>query len=91
VAARSPLAKLTRPKLYDALPRPRLFALLDERRSARSCGCAQRRQTTLVASYLEAPACVWRQYDASDADTATFVHYLRLAAAPGDQGRWYRD
>jgi len=30
LAARSPLAKLTRPKLYDALPRPRLFALLDD-------------------------------------------------------------
>ena len=26
----SALAKLTRPKLYEALPRPRLFALLDE-------------------------------------------------------------
>ena len=31
MAVRSPaLAKLTRPKLYDALPRPRLFSLLDE-------------------------------------------------------------
>ena len=31
MGARAPsLAKLTRPKLYDALPRPRLFALLDE-------------------------------------------------------------
>src|SRR4030095_6325127 len=24
------LAKLTRPKIYDAIPRPRLFSLLDE-------------------------------------------------------------
>src|SRR5436190_5999100 len=85
LAARSPLAKLTRPKLYDALPRPRLFALLDE--AARRpivwvCAPPGSGKTTLVASYLEARRLrhLWYQCDVGDADTATFVHYVRIAA-----------
>ena len=85
LAARSPaLAKLTRPRLYDALPRPRLLALLDE--------AAQRPivwisappgsgKTTLVASYVEARdrPCLWYHVDAGDADPPTFLHYMRIA------------
>ena len=85
MAARSPLAKLTRPKLYDALPRPRLFALLDEaatRPVVWLCAAPGAGKTTLVASYLEARRRrhLWYQYDAGDADSATFLHYLRIAA-----------
>ena len=86
VAARPPLlAKLTRPKLYDALPRPRLFTLLDEASARPIVWIAAppgSGKTTLVASYLEARdlAHVWYQADGGDADPATFVHYMRIAA-----------
>ena len=56
MAARAPLAKLTRPKLYEALSRPRLFALLDEaatRPIVWLCAAPGAGKTTLVASYLE--------------------------------------
>jgi ATP/maltotriose-dependent transcriptional regulator MalT/DNA-binding SARP family transcriptional activator len=80
-----PLAKLTRPKLYDALERPRLFALLDEAATRPIVWLTAppgSGKTTLVASWLEARALrhVWYQADAGDADPATFVHYMRIAA-----------
>src|SRR6266487_3421792 len=87
VAARSPaLAKLTRPKLYDALPRPRLFSLLDEaatRPIVWISAAPGSGKSTLVASYLEARNLrhVWYQADIGDADPATFIHYMRTAAA----------
>ena len=86
MAVRPPaLAKLTRPKLYDALPRPRLFSLLDEaatRPIVWVCAPPGSGKTTLVASYLEARDLrhVWYQADIGDTDPATFVHYMRIAA-----------
>jgi ATP/maltotriose-dependent transcriptional regulator MalT/DNA-binding SARP family transcriptional activator len=78
---------LTRPKLYEALARPRLFALLDEaatRPIVWLCAAPGAGKTTLVASYLEARhrRHLWYQYDTGDADSATFLHYLRIAAQP---------
>jgi LuxR family transcriptional regulator, maltose regulon positive regulatory protein len=87
VAARSPaLAKLTRPKVHDALPRPRLFSLLDEAATRPIIWLSAppgAGKTTLIASYLETRELrhVWYQFDVADADTATFVHYMRIAAA----------
>jgi len=85
LAARSPLAKLTRPKVHDALARTRLFSLLDEaveRPIVWLCAPPGSGKTTLVASYVEARnrPHLWYQLDVGDADTATFVHYLRIAA-----------
>ena len=75
------LAKLTRPRLFDPVPRARLFRLLD-------AACSQpitwvgappgAGKTTLIASYLEARKAplLWYQLDAGDADPATFFWYL---------------
>ncbi|MEP7206325.1 MAG: BTAD domain-containing putative transcriptional regulator [Casimicrobiaceae bacterium] len=79
------LAKLTRPRVFDTLARPRLFTVLDGA-AARAitwvCGPPGAGKSTLVASYVEARKlrCLWFQIDVADADPATFVHYLRLAA-----------
>jgi DNA-binding SARP family transcriptional activator len=81
----APLAKLSRPRLYDALPRERLFRRLDAARRhpviwiAAPPGAGK---TTLVASYLESRKLpgIWYQVDSSDADPATFFYYLGLAA-----------
>ena len=85
MALRPALAKLTRPKLYDALPRPRLFARFDDAAThpivwlSAAPGSGK---TTLVASYLETRRLrhLWYQYDVGDTDTATFFHYVRIAA-----------
>lgn len=78
-------AKITRPTPVGAVPRERLFSLLDS--------CADRPviwisapagsgKTTLVASYLDCRGlpCYWYSCDEGDADLATFFYYLGLAA-----------
>lgn len=78
------LAKLSRPRLFDALPRPRLFEILDDARRhpvvwiAAPPGAGK---TTLVASWLEQRKLpgLWFQVDPGDADPATFFYYLGLA------------
>lgn len=86
------LAKLTRPRLFGAIRRERLFELLDqERERGALCvvGPAGAGKTTLVASYLDErnlPG-IWYQIDSGDADLATFFYYLGLAAAPWQGAR----
>ena len=84
-------AKLTRPTASGLIQRERLFARLD--RSLQSkvvwiSGPGGAGKTSLVSSFIEARGldCIWYQVDASDADLASFVHYLRLAARdyPGE-------
>lgn len=75
------LAKLSRPRLYDALARERLFSRLDELRRhpvVWIAGPHGAGKTTLVASYLEARKHrgIWYQLDAGDADVSTFFFYL---------------
>ena len=82
------LAKLTRPRVHEAVPRERLFARLDEERNRRSALCVVgppgAGKTTLVAGWLDATGQdgIWYQVDPGDADLATFFYYLRLAATP---------
>jgi DNA-binding SARP family transcriptional activator len=78
------LAKLSRPRLFEALPRERLFALLDkvgERPVLWVAAPPGAGKTTLIASYLESRKLtgIWYQVDAGDADPATFFYYLGLA------------
>ena len=84
------LAKLSRPRLFDSVPRERLFTRLDDHQRlpvtlvAAPPGAGK---TTLVASWLESRKIggIWYQMDAGDADAATFFHFLGIAerALPG--------
>ena len=91
-AKRPQLAKLTRPRLHNAVARERLFKLLDEKRKHPAvwiAGPPGAGKTMLLASYLEAVElpCVWYQVDAGDADPATFFYYLGLAAKARQRGK----
>jgi len=80
------LAKLSRPHLYGALPRERLFRLIEQYRAHPliwAGGPPGAGKTTLVASYLESQSLsgIWYRIDGGDADPASFFHHLGLAAA----------
>lgn len=83
------LAKLSQPRLHNAVKRERLFALLDGRRQQPIIwvgGPAGAGKTALVASYLKARKAItlWYQVDEGDRDPATFFHYLsKLAKQDG--------
>jgi LuxR family maltose regulon positive regulatory protein len=82
-----PLAKLSRPRLFDSVPRERLFGVLDGLRRhpliwiGAPPGAGK---TTLVATWLDSRKLtgIWYQIDSGDADPATFFYYLRLAGQP---------
>ncbi|WP_345542169.1 BTAD domain-containing putative transcriptional regulator [Variovorax defluvii] len=85
------LAKISRPRLHDVLARPRLSALLDK--AARRpvvwlCAQPGAGKTTLVAGHLEARKRdgIWYQVDTADADPASFIYHLRLAAVAAGAG-----
>lgn len=82
------LAKLSRPRLHEALPRGPLFAKLDELRTRGAIwidappGAGK---TSLVGSWLDARhiESVWYQVDASDNDLATCISFLVQLARQG--------
>ncbi|HVO47633.1 MAG TPA: BTAD domain-containing putative transcriptional regulator [Steroidobacteraceae bacterium] len=90
--AAAALAKLSRPKLYSAIPRARLFQRLDQAREHAAiwvCGPPGAGKTTLVASYVserDIPS-IWYQVDAGDGDPATFFYYLGMAADQAAKGK----
>ncbi len=78
-------AKLSRPRLHDALPRERLFSRLDALRKHSMIwvsGPPGAGKTALVASYMDARGVggLWYQVDAGDLDLSTYFFYLGEAA-----------
>ena len=84
----SSLAKLTRPRLHEAVERGHLFAQLDRARRRKSAICIVgppgAGKTTVVAAWLDSREIsgIWYQVDPGDADLATFFYYLGEAARP---------
>lgn len=80
------LAKTTRPSLFAAILRERLFRRLDEAPGGSVVwlsgppGCGK---AILAASYLEhrKPPSLWYQIGEGDGDVASFFYYLGLASA----------
>jgi len=78
------LAKLTPPRLRNAVDRDRLFDELDDTRYCPFTWISAppgAGKTTLIAAYLRARGyrTSWLQLDAADSDPATFFYYLRHA------------
>jgi LuxR family transcriptional regulator, maltose regulon positive regulatory protein len=79
-------AKLAHPRLFDACPRPRLFARIEALRGSHSvlwiASPPGAGKTTLVASYLSAAngPSIWYQVDEGDADPASFFFFLAQTA-----------
>jgi DNA-binding SARP family transcriptional activator len=79
------LAKLSRPRLHDVLARTRLLSQLDKAAARPVIWLAAQPgagKTTLAASWLatrKRPG-IWYQVDEGDADPASFIYHLRLAA-----------
>ncbi len=85
-------AKVVRPPCAGALPRARLFRLLDRARRQPVvwvAGPPGSGKTTLISSYVEARGipCLWYRADGGDADPATFFHYMGLAVRAAVRGR----
>src|SRR5687767_11416995 len=83
------LAKITPPRLHDVLARTRLLGTLDtalQRPVVWLSAQPGAGKTTLIASYLQArnsdrrARTLWYQVDDGDADPASFIYHLRLAA-----------
>ncbi|MCZ8227622.1 MAG: hypothetical protein O9249_00710, partial [Burkholderiaceae bacterium] len=75
-------AKLSTPRLHDALPRRHLFTKLDSLRRSHAAtwvvGIPGAGKTTLAATYLadrKLPS-IWYQIDSTDADPAAFFYFL---------------
>jgi ATP/maltotriose-dependent transcriptional regulator MalT len=84
--ASAQLAKLSRPRLHDAVPRERIHRLLDARRAQPLVwvmGPPGSGKTTAVAGYVSASAspAIWYLLDRGDSDPATFFYYLGQAIA----------